>query len=124
MAEKIAGTAFVKVDGDQLTLSGTLKVDPSEFEREGMVGLSGVAGFNEKNVIPEVEIEIFVTSQTDLTKLKDLVDGSVTVELANGKVFVLRNAWLASRLPIDGAEGKLPIKFQGQKMEESQGAAV
>ena len=42
---KVAGTAFVKVDGQQLALGESLSLDPTSIEREGVVGVSGPVGF-------------------------------------------------------------------------------
>ena len=121
---KISGTAFVKVDGAQLSLAGTMSLDPTRVEREGLVGLSGPVGYKEMNVVPFIEMEVFVTQDTNLETLRNATDVTVTAELANGKVFTLRNAWLASRLPINAVEGTLSIKFEGREMVESGGSAA
>lgn len=119
MADKIAGTAFIKVDGDQISLGGSMKVVPHAIERNGVVGLSGVVGFKEDNVIPYVEIEAIKSSKTDIDKLQQAVDASVTVELATGEVWVYRNAWLAGRIEVDAAEGKMTLKYEALKAERT-----
>lgn len=120
---KVAGTAFIKVDGQQLALAGSLTVDPTLVEREGLTGLSGVVGYKENNMVPSIEMEVFVTQDTNLKVLKDATDVTVTAELANGKVFSLRNAWLASRIAMNAAEGTASLKFEGHQMEEVGGTS-
>lgn len=117
--EKVGGTAFVKVDGDQLALEGTLTVDSFDTEREGLSGLSGVVGYKETPRVPSIEVSAFLTSKTNLETLQKVVDGTVTAELANGKVYTLRNAWLAGAPAINGADGTMTIKFEGMKMEQA-----
>lgn len=123
MAEKIAGTAFIKVDGDQISIGGSMKVVPHSVEREGVVGLSGVVGYKETNAVPYVEIEALKTGKTDIDKLQQAVDASVTVELATGDVWVYRNAWLAGRIEVDGAEGTMTLKYEALKAERTTAAS-
>ena len=52
MAQRIAGTAFVKVDGDQYPLRGNLTVSPSAVERAMIAGQNYVHGFSELPRVP------------------------------------------------------------------------
>ncbi|MEH6630163.1 MAG: phage tail tube protein [Halopseudomonas aestusnigri] len=118
MGKRIAGTAYVKVDGNQYTLSGSLTVSIDEAEREGLVGLSGVAGFKEMPRVPFIEGEFFTTDEMNLKDVEAITDATVTAELANGKTYVLRNAWTAGAREVDAAEGNVTIKFEGISGEE------
>ncbi len=118
MGKRIAGKAYVKVDSKQYTLAGSLTVMVDEEEREGLVGLSGVAGYKETPLIPFIEAEYFATDELSLKDIGKITDATVTAELANGKTYVLRNAWSSGSRELDGAEGTLTIKFEGISGEE------
>ena len=119
MAQKIAGTAFVKIDGDQVSLSADMKLAPFGVERSAVVGLSGVAGFKEENVVPMAEMTAIKGSKTDIEKIQNITDSTVTIELATGEVWVYRNAWFAGRLEVDGAEGTFGMRFEALKAERT-----
>jgi hypothetical protein len=116
----IAGTAYFKVNGRQYSLAGKITVKPAAVNREGLVGLSGVAGFKETPVIPSIEIELFADQDTSVLGLNKITDETVTAELVSGMTYVLRNAWQSGDLDHDGAEGKVSVTFQGKTMEESK----
>lgn len=115
---RVAGVCYLKANGKQLTLGGAFTVSPSKVEREGVVGMSGVAGYKETPVIPYIEGEVITTADLDIEELDAFVGGTVTAELANGKNYVLTQAWRAGRSEIDGVEGKLPVRFEGVTCEQ------
>lgn len=122
MAEKVAGTAYCKVDGQQVSLEADMKLSPHDFERTGVVGLSGVVGFSEENVVPFVEMTAIKSAKTDIDKFSKVVDGTVTVELATGEVWAFRNAWMAGRIELDAAKGTFGLRFEALKAERTTSA--
>lgn len=117
MGKRIAGVCYVKVDGEQLELEGSLTCSLDFSEKEGLAGLSGVAGYKETPVVPYIEGDFFVPPGFPLAKLRDLTDATITAELANGMTGVLSGAWLAGKVEVDAAEGKAKLKFEGVKGE-------
>lgn len=47
-------------------------------------------------------------------------NATVTLELANGKMIVLRNAWFASEGTVQTEEGTIALRFEGISAEEIQ----
>ena len=68
---------------------------------------------------PFVEGEI--TDQRDLvlSDFVNLVNTTITLELANGKVFTLRNAWYAADGNVQTEEGNIQVRFEGREAEET-----
>lgn len=119
MAEKkIGGTAYLKADGIQYELGGSITVSPTVVEREGKAGLSGVAGYTEKPRVPFIEADLHTTADLSTEQLEAITDATVTAELANGKVYVLQGAWCVSAFDIDGAEGSVSVRFEGVSCEQ------
>lgn len=118
MADKIGGVAYLKVDGTQYALRGNLVVSPDPFEREGVAGQDGVHGFKETPVVPYIEGDITDMGGLSLEKLRAIVDNTITVELANGKTYVARNAWIAGKRELNTAEGTTKARFESKQISE------
>lgn len=124
MANKVAGTVFVKADGQQISLSGSVNAMLFTVEREGLTGPGGPVGFKENNIVPFIEVEAFNTDKTDIEAIHKAEDVTVTVELASGHVGTLRNAWSATAPVIDAVEGKTSLKWEGLDGEWAKGGAA
>lgn len=120
---RIAGVAYVFVDGRQYPLRGNLTVSIDIVEREGVAGMDGVHGFIEKPRVPFIEGDFSDIGQLSLLTLQNMVDVTVTAELANGKVYVLRNAWTSTAREFKAAEGQATVKWEGMAAEELLNAA-
>jgi uncharacterized protein YlzI (FlbEa/FlbD family) len=116
--KRLAGTAYFKIDGNQYSLGGSLTVSIDGTEREGKAGLSGVAGFSEKPRVPFIEGEFFLTETLSLPEIEAITDTTVTAELANGKTYLLREAWSAGAREANAAEGTVEIRFEGMSGDE------
>lgn len=118
MGKRIAGTAYIKVDSTQYTLSGSLTVSIDSFEREGLAGLDGVVGYKETPRVPYIEGEFFHTSDLSVEAIAKMTNVTVTAELANGRTYILSNAWTAESREINAADGTVTIKWEGLAGEE------
>ena len=114
MKNRIAGTCFISVDGVQLELGGKVNVSIDSSEKEGLSGLSGVAGYKEMPRVPFIDLEAFVPKDFPMSKLNSGDDMTITADLANGSSAVLTGAWLAGAIEVDAAEGKTNLKFEGK----------
>lgn len=114
MGKRISGVAYIKADGRQLTLIGEFSAMLSEFEREGLVGPSGVVGYSEKPVVPFIEGEMVMTDETNIDEIEAMTDVTITIELANGQTGVLEQAWHLGGTEVD-SESKFTAKFEGIK---------
>ena len=115
---RIAGVAYVFVDGRQYPLRGDLTISIDTIEREGVAGQDGVHGFTETPRVPWIEGSISDLGGLSLVTLQEMCDVTVTAELANGKVYVLRNAWTSTAREFDAAEGQATVRFEGMSAEE------
>ncbi|CAM5771995.1 hypothetical protein LMIY3S_03695 [Labrys miyagiensis] len=113
MGQRFAGIAYVKVDAKQFPLRGNMTVMPSATVRSGIAGQDYVHGYSEMPVVPYVEGDFSLTTDWAIGDIKGITDATVTVELANGRVYVLRNAWQAGDLPLESADGKVRLRFEG-----------
>lgn len=117
-AIRTAGTAYVKLDGNQLQLGGTLTIQPWSAERAGVAGLSGITGYKETPIIPYIEVEMVKDPNLSLALLASITNSTVTAETADGTNYVLSNAWSSGQAQLDAAEGKVTVKFEGLSCDE------
>lgn len=119
MASKaVAGTAYIKADGKQFPLRGSLTVSAAVIEREGISGQDGVHGYKEMPRVPFISCDISDGEDVSVPELMAMTNVTVTAELANGKTYVLRNAWVADAVEIDTVEGQMTVKWEGESCDE------
>ncbi|MCA1452836.1 phage tail tube protein [Bradyrhizobium sp. BRP22] len=116
----IAGTAFLKVDGGMIPLKGNLTVSSSPVERTGIAGQDYVHGYQELPRVPYIEGDVSTLPEISLETLEGIIDATVTAELINGSVYVLRNAWTKGPLEINTHDGQFRIRFEGVQCDEVQ----
>ncbi|MEM8712536.1 MAG: phage tail tube protein [Planctomycetota bacterium] len=116
--QRIAGIAYVKVDGRQYETSGTLTINPGQPMREGILGTSRIAGFAEKPQIPSIEAKVLLTRDFKLLDLANLEGVTVTVVGPNGSTFILRDAYTAGDVSYSTENAEVSLKFEGLSMDE------
>lgn len=120
MGVPVAGTAFLKVDGSQYPLKGSFTVSPSAVERAGIAGQDGVHGFSELPRVPYIEGDVSSLPGVSLEDIERVTDATVTAELINGSVYVLRAAWCRSAFELNTHDGQFRVRFEGVSCDEIQ----
>lgn len=118
MGVRIAGTAFLKVNGEQYPLRGNFTVSPSAVERAGIAGQDRVHGYSELPRVPFIEGDVSLVPELSTEDVEAVTDATVTAELANGKTYVLRNAWCKSALELNTHDGMVRVRFEGEACDE------
>lgn len=113
--KSIAGTCYVKVDGEQLSLSGSLTCSMTETVREAVMGSLGVAGYSETPIAPTISGTFNVTSDFPMDSLLNNTDMTVTAECANGMVFTLSGAFVSGEVSYSPNDGTVQLTFTGEK---------
>lgn len=117
MAERIGGTLFVAVNGVRISVKGNWEVGLGRPKREGVPGMDTIHGYTEKQQVPFFAGDATAGQRLDLPALLDVRDATITAELANGKVAVLRDAWHAGDGVLNTEEGNVPLRFEGLSCE-------
>jgi hypothetical protein len=113
-----AGTIFFKVDSALYSAKGGFTYNFGVPKREAVVGSDTVHGYKEMPQVPFIEGEITDSSSLDVKALLGLDGVTVTLELANGKVILLRDAWYAGDGNIGTEEANIQVRFEGLGCEE------
>ncbi|SPP32301.1 hypothetical protein ARAF_2342 [Arsenophonus endosymbiont of Aleurodicus floccissimus] len=92
---KIGDTCYFKVDGQQLSLNGSVEVPMNTVIREDLVGIDGSVYYKETHRAPYIKVEFKVKRSFPIKKLTTADEMTITAELANGMVYVLSGGWLS-----------------------------
>lgn len=115
---RVAGVAYVKRDGVQYSLKGTLTIQPNETQKESVVGQDGVHGYKESFVAPSISAQVTKTPDLSLKALEGVTNSTITAECADGTTYVLSNAFFSGLAELDAGEGQVTIKFEGMSCNE------
>lgn len=118
MGNRIGGVIFFKVDGVQYPAKGNFSYSLGTPKREAIMGADGFHGYKEMPQVCYIEGEISDTYDLDVNSLLNVTNGTVLLELANGKSIVLRGAYYAGEGKLETEEGKVAIRFEGASAEE------
>lgn len=117
MGKRLSGTCYIKVDGVQLEVEGSVEVPMSPHKRESKMALTGCAGYDERAAEPFVKASVYLTSDFPLSTVTNGTDMTVTAELANGMTYVLSGAWLNDAPSVKADDGKAELYFGGIRGE-------
>lgn len=118
-AQRVAGTITFRINGIAYPAKGNFTRNLGRPKRTAIVGSdNAVHGFKEEGQAPFIEGEITDIGALDLNLLVTGEGLTITLELANGKVFTLFSAWFAGDGDVESEEGKIKVKFEGESAEE------
>ncbi|SDI55384.1 phage tail tube protein [Pseudomonas abietaniphila] len=115
---RIGGIIALKVNGDIYFAKGNFTYNLGKPKREGVVGADTVHGYKETPQVPFIEGEITDRQELSLEDLVTLDDATITLELSNGKVITLSEAWFAGEGTGNTEEGNIACRFEGMSAEE------
>lgn len=116
--QRRGGIIFLKIDGEIYNAKGEFTYNLGKPKRDAIVGADAIHGYKEVPQIPFIEGEITDTPAMDLEKLVTVENATVTLELANGKVISLREAWYAGEGTGNTEEGNIAVRFEAISGEE------
>lgn len=115
---RVGGIIFLKINGELFSAKGAFTYDIGVPQRTAVVGADAVHGFMEQPKAPMIEGAITDSSDLQIKNLFELRDATVTLELANGKVIVLRQAFFSGEGTTSTEEGEIAVKFEGLSAQE------
>lgn len=109
MGQKVAGTCYIKVDGEQLVITGGVECPISKVKRETIVK----GYFKEEDLVPSIKVDAVKTPGLDISKITTGTNMTVTAEFKDGSSYVLSGAYMVDDAMVSGDDGKLSLKFEG-----------
>lgn len=112
------GIIFLKINGEIYSAKGNFTYNLGKPKRDAIVGSDAIHGYKEVPQIPFIEGEVTDNPTVDLEALVLAENATVTLELANGKVISLRQAWYAGEGTGNTDEGNIGVRFEAISGEE------
>lgn len=119
MSQRRGGLISFQTNGEIQDAKGSFTYNLGRPVREGIVGSDRMHGFKETPQPGFIEGALTDRAALDLNALVTLKDATITLELANGKVIALRNAYYASEGSGTTEEGEIAVRFEGEAEEVS-----
>lgn len=113
-----AGTILFSIDGTQYEVVGSYTYNLGADKREALVGHDSVHGYKALPQVPFIEGEARDRGDLALKTLLELDGVTATLELANGKAIVLRDAWYAGDGNVGTEDANIQIRLEGLSAEE------
>ena len=116
---RVAGFLKLKVNGVLKQGKGEFEYNLGQPKRTPVLNADGtVAGFKEEAQAPFIKGKITDASDFDVVELLNLVDATATLDLANGKTFVLQEAFYSGEGTINTGESEIEYEMTGTRAEE------
>ena len=115
---RVGGIIFFKVDGELFQAKGEFSYNLGQPKREAIVGQDNTHGFKELPQVAMIEGSITDSDELDLESFVTIRDATVTLELANGKIISLKEAFFAADGNVSSSEGEIEVRFEGIRAEE------
>jgi len=113
------GIIYVKADSYQFDVKGQFEYNLGVPKRDPIIGHDGTHGY--KEVPQEAYISGEITDSADMDLKNDLLNltgATITLELANGKVIVLEEAFYSGDGTGQTEEGNITVRFTGITAKE------
>lgn len=116
---RLAGIAYLAVDGQTYMLVGDLAYNPSTISRETVSGQDRVHGYSEKPQQGTISATLRDTGGLTVANFNAMTNVTVMCELANGKTIVGRNMWTVEAQEVKTTEATFEVKWEGFSVEEA-----
>ena len=110
---RLAGIAYIAVDGQNYMLAGELTYSPPSVERETLIGQDRVHGYAEKPRAPFISGSFRDASTFSVVDFNNMTNVTLTLELANGKTVIGRNMWTVETQEVKTPEATFEVKWEG-----------
>lgn len=115
--ERLGGIVRLQIDGEVYRVVGDFTFNDGQPMREGQVGSDEVHGYIERPQIPYLQGQVRDSRDLDVAAMKRAKNVTASLELSNGKLFVLYEAWFASEGEMSTAGGEIDAKWEGMRAE-------
>lgn len=115
MGKRVAGTVYIKVDGQQLEVSGGVEIPIGDKTRETVMGVNAPAGFKETARTPSIKLSAIFRDDFPMDLITEGTDMTITAELPAGQAYTLSGAYLVGEATAKADDGTIDLEFEGMR---------
>lgn len=116
---RLAGVAYLFIDGTAYQVVSDAKYSPTRFERETLKGMDGIHGFKEMPSAGFIGAKVRDNGSMTAGDFNAMTNSEVILQLANGKTVSGNPMWNTSAVEVDAAEAVFDVKFEGTEVVEA-----
>ncbi len=110
---RLAGTAYLYVNGASYLLEGSFEYSPAEVTRESLAGMDSVHGYKEKPIAPHIAATIRDSGGLKVSDIGAMTNVTVMAELANGKTVTGNNMWTVESQSSKAEDATIEVRWEG-----------
>lgn len=112
MAQRVGGICYLKINGTQYPIRGNWSYAIPPTKRTGVAGQDAVHGYTEAPRVPFFKGDVSDFGEISIVALQQSDIAVATLELANGKVIIGQDGWVAEEPESNTEEGKYEMKLE------------
>lgn len=117
---RLAGVAYVTLNGVSYSISGEGTYRPSGSKRESLTGQDGYHGYSETPTPGKISWKGRDSNHVVISALNESANATVVLELANGKTVIGRNmARVGDPIEVNTEDATFPVEFEGPDVKEA-----
>lgn len=110
---RLAGIAYISVDGTTYLLSGDLSYSPGSVKRESLAGQDKIHGYSEMPRAPFISGTLRDAGSLTVNDFNNMTNVTIALELANGKMVTGKGMWTTDAQEVKTQEGTFDVHFEG-----------
>ena len=118
MSQRRAGIIYLKLQGEIHYAKGNFSYNLGREKRESIVGADRIHGYKAMPQAAFIEGEVTDHGTLDLERLVTGEDLTITLEHANGKTILLREAFFAGEGTANTEEANIAVRWERSSVEE------
>ncbi|MDC9598728.1 phage tail tube protein [Xenorhabdus anantnagensis] len=118
-SNRLAGTAYVSVDGMRIMVVGDFNYSPSTVTRETLTGMDSVHGYKEKPSAPFISCRVRDSGGTTVADFNNQTNVTIVAELANGKTIIGEGLWTVNTQEVRSEDAEFEVRWEGISVTEN-----
>ncbi|MEQ1968747.1 phage tail tube protein [Xenorhabdus nematophila] len=116
---RLAGTAYVSVNGISIMVVGDFTYSPSTVTRETLTGMDYVHGYKEKPNAPYISCRVRDSGGTTVADFNNQTNVTIVAELANGKTIIGEGMWTVNTQEVRSEDAEFEVRWEGISVTEN-----
>lgn len=111
---KVAGTAYFRINGASYSTTGDWNIEIQDEVREPIVAADGSVHFSASAAESKISGSLITTPTLIPSLVADIEDATIQVELQNGRVALLQDAFFSGKNSVGSKSGEMSVEFTGR----------
>ncbi|AOM40493.1 phage tail tube protein [Xenorhabdus hominickii] len=118
-SNRLAGTAYVSVNGISIMVVGDFTYSPSAVTRETLTGMDSVHGYKEKPSASFISCRVRDSGGTTVADFNSQTNVTIVAELANGKTIIGEGMWTVNSQEVKSEDAEFEVRWEGISVTEN-----